>query len=460
MNVRRSGVLPIEARPWVVLVLAVILSTSALPALATGTCTGEGPGLHAFDPDDDESGVGGTGRAPTPRAVPLLAEDDDENGVGGTGVHPSRRGESGAGDENGIGGTGLLGPIRVLESSRGSSKPGNPRRDATTRICLNGLEIEVPDALALESSGGEAASHSTDLVSGRMAWVEAQTVDGDLVATRVLLAEDRIGWTEVAERGDASGRRRPPMARQGSVSKPTRHPGGMLEGVGDWRLRVSGVGVLVSAETLVHQDVVGRTRPTFRKGSWIRYQGFQKNANVFVATRIDLAPKGRSVVPETTLEERVAERLRAEPATRPEYVSIEGYVTGTAERREIAERPIVLPEHASVDAREALAPGRRVRIGGIVGRDGEIIARPPPTALRPQRTQLPRPGVSPGDGSGRGADDRPKPSPGDSATPPTEPGRPVRVDRPDGMPPRPVDRPTRIAPGRPQIAPRAIDRLR
>lgn len=427
-------------------VAAVIAATGiaiAAPSpTAAETCRGEGPGLHAFEADDEESGTGGTGAAPAPRPLRLLPDDDEESGVGGTGARPTRV-AGGDDDESGLGGTGLLGPIRVLDEGR----RGTPRRAdedlGGTRIWLNGLEIEIPDALALETTGD--AQGANTLASGRMAWVEAQSVDGRLVATRVLLAEDRIGWTEMASRGVPAKRRGPP-GRLREATRPTRLPGNMLRNVGRWTLRVSDVRVDVTAETLVHRDVVGHAAPKFRAGTWVRYQGFAVNEKRFLATRIELAPKGRIIVPETRLDQHVARALRADPAARPDYVSIEGFVRGTAEGPEVAGLAIALPERAGAEAREAMRPGRRIRVGGVVGADGALRVRPPPRTLRPARPGPPD------------ATSAPRGEPAPSAR---EAGTPKPVDRPTARPGRPADVlvvPSRDLPRRPRVGRPAVDR--
>ena len=109
-----------------------------------------------LQPGDDDSGIGGTGRAPT-KPAPSTLLGDDESGIGGTGIY------------------GTVG-----------------RSD---RLCVSGIEIQVPEQLAIESSSAQAQGAAGDrlLAPGQVVFVIAKRSDDGLIAQKILIDEKYAG---------------------------------------------------------------------------------------------------------------------------------------------------------------------------------------------------------------------------------------------------------------------------
>ena len=168
MRIERS------ARLFALLCLSIVGSLVApAHARAAEACTGAPSAFLVLDPGDDDSGIGGTGRSPTP-APRVRSGDDDDSGTGGTGQAPGRPDDG----DSGIGGTGIFGTV-----SRGD------------RLCVNGFPIEVPQTLTLEASTG--ASSENRLAAGQVVFVHATRSEDTLVAQRIVLLDDHAGQVEV-----------------------------------------------------------------------------------------------------------------------------------------------------------------------------------------------------------------------------------------------------------------------
>jgi hypothetical protein len=360
----------------VTLMCWIVAGAPILPAdvVAAEACAGSPSGLLLLDPGDDESGIGGTGRGPDP-SLRAHAGDDEDSGTGGTG-HVPRPADDG---DSGVGGTGIFGTV-----GRGD------------RLCVNGLAIEVPETLTIESS--TEGSSGDRLAAGQVVFVQASRSEDGLVARRIVLLEDQAGQIEVFD----------PARRE---------------------LIVSGRRVRL-AEDLAWGDALALD--SLKAGQWISVHGLIDPDRVLVASRIESGRAG-AVRQIDDSEGQRAHRWLAQ-AGPFEYVSIEGFLTGTRERPRLAGFALELGAAVSDTLRERVQPGSRVRTGGRIDAAGTLRVRPPP---RPDSARDTAPG-------------RPEIRPGSEPAPPNAGEAPIRPDSPelpeapssrsrprDELPPRP-----------------------
>lgn len=381
-----------SARVFALLCLLSIGSLVA-PAYARAAeaCTGAPSGFLLLDPDDDDSGIGGTGHspAPTPRT---RSGDDDDSGTGGTGQAP-RPPDDG---DSGIGGTGIFGTV-----------------SRSDRLCVNGFRIEVPETLTLEASTG--ASSENRLAAGQVVFVHATRSEDGLVAQRIILLDDQAGQIEVFD----------PAQRQ---------------------LIVSGRRVRL-AEGLAWGDGLGLD--TLEAGQWISIHGLIDPDHVLVASRIEAGRAGKVRRVADGARGGAARWLAQAGAL--EYVSLEGFLAGTSERPRLAGFELELGRAVADALRERVKPGARVRAGGRIDAAGTLRVLPPPRPDPPRDTPAPRPEARPGgEPDPPNAVDSPtRPDPPDVGQDP-RPTRGPRVElppRPDTVRPeirRPVKRPAAI----------------
>ena len=341
-------------RAWLLVGLGLSLLTAPLPALGVELCSGTASDFKLLDPGDDESGLGGTGLSPT-RA------HEDESGIGGTGRAPdpgdedSGIGGTGAGpgsgeDDSGLGGTGLFGTFSRVDGGSpetGSSEAKERGPTGSTgradRVCLNGVEVTIPETLALESSGdGEGPS---SLLQGQIAYVEAARLGVDIVAQRVVIAEPGAGQLE-------------------AVSKSGR------------RLIVSGRRVQLAEDATLAQGL------DLAAGTWIAFHGSRAPDGTIRATRVDAGVDGETRSIPREFPDRVATWLREAD---PRWASIEGFVRDLGERPHVAGLALEFPRPRAAAMRERLQVGARVRVGGRLGAGAVLRVEPPPRWLRPTR---------------------------------------------------------------------------
>lgn len=357
------------------LVLAIGL-LGALEGRAADDCADTPSGFQLLDPGDDESGVGGTGiSAPVPLATPTAratsAGDDSDSGIGGTGRAPRPVDD----DDSGIGGTGVFGTVT--------------RSD---RLCVNGFAIEVPESLAIESAGGGPTDRS--LAVGQVVFVEAARREGELEARRIVLLEAHAGQIEVL--------------------------GGERQG-----LVLSGRRVRIAGDAAWGE---GLEPGALWAGQWISIDGLVDAQGTLVATRLAPGLVGRVSHPEEDLADRLPGWLGdAGPLA---YVSIEGFVEGSAERPvlggiAIAFDRTLLGTTLQGLRLEGLRPGAHVRLGGQIDAAQTLQLAPPP---RPPRSRAAPEREGARDGTIRRAPSAP-PEPSET----TRPKRPA----PSRLPPRP-----------------------
>jgi len=340
--------------PTLVSIALVFLLGSVELVHAEGTCNAPNArGFERLDPDDDDSGIGGTGALPQRRA---RVGGDDESGIGGTGFRPPNTDE----DQSGVGGTGLFGRITHVTPSAPSSTSGPSGTSGASgashasRVCLNGVDITIPTSLNAETSDGTTSARS--LAAGQLAYVEASRTDGGIVATRILLDAERAGQIEVIGKN------------------------GRMLTVSGQKLRlapdaVSGPGIDLAA---------------VEAGAWIRFQARPGVDETLVATRIDSGRPSLVRRGDADFEMRAAnllsERARGRHADADFYVSIEGVLRGNPERPELLGIDLGLRGQTALrEARAAQSAGARVRIGGRLSSDGRLDVEAPPSWLAAPR---------------------------------------------------------------------------
>ena len=160
---------------------------------------GSGLGGTGLQFEGDGSGIGGTGKAPV----------GDGDGIGGTGAIAET-------DGSGIGGTGIVGTITAFGS-----------------IWVNGLEVFYPDDQTVTMF--DSKRPTVDLRIGQVVAVEADTVNGQLVARDISVNHELAG--PVQHINHASGE----MTVLGQQVKIPDGKGiGQSLDVGDW-VAVSGM---------------------------------------------------------------------------------------------------------------------------------------------------------------------------------------------------------------------------
>ncbi|MCR9097481.1 MAG: DUF5666 domain-containing protein [bacterium] len=401
-------------------IIALFASLSPLPSGATETCGGGRAGhpIHVLEPGDDDSGIGGTGFGPDDSGLRGTTFSPDDSGLGGTGFGPDesspargdrmQRTSGGDDDDSGIGGTGR-GPVsdgdgpddagpaprglglfgRAEPVGRGSADPEGGGRGRRARVCVSGVEVVIPESLALESSSGaDGQGVPRSLASGQLVLVEAvRTADG-VVARRIVVARDGAGRIE---RRDEDGTLVVDGRRLRLRESTTRSPS------------------LDDAE--------------LAPGRWIAFQAQLGPDGELVATRIAPGRAGETRAPDTAFEATLAARLlEARREGRIDYASVEGFVGGREARPRIGRLELAVPEDTPDAIRRAIRPGARLRVGGRIESDGVLRvmptrpapSRPGPMGTRPT-DQPPRPDAIP---------ERPKRRPRDEVGPPPRPMRP------------------------------------
>ena len=392
-------------------IVALLASLSPLPGGATEMCGGgrtDDP-IQVLEPGDDDSGIGGTGFGPDDsglggtglenaqdesshargdRTQRSAGGDDDDSGIGGTGRGPVVDGPDGAGPVPR--GLGLFGRAEPVE--RGSADPGGGARGRRARVCVSGVEVVIPESLALASSSG-ADGHGAprSLAAGQLVLVEAvRTADG-VVAKRIVVARDGAGRIERRD-------------EDGTLVVDGRR----------LRLRES----TTRAPSLDDADLA--------PGGWIVFQAQLGPDGELVATRIAPGRAGETRAPDTAFEATLAARLlEARREGRIDYASVEGFVVGREARPRVGRLELAVPKGTPDAIRRAIRPGARIRVGGRIEGDGVLRvmpnrpapSRPGPMSTRPT-DQPPRPEAVP---------ERPKRPPRDEVGPPPRPVRPKAV---------------------------------
>ena len=317
------------------LMLAGALTLPAL-AVAAEACTGAPSALLVLDPGDEDSGAGGTGRAPAP-SPRAHAGDDEDSGTGGTGQAPRPTDDG----DSGVGGTGIFGTV-----VRGD------------RLCVNGFSIEVPESLTLEASTGSSSGER--LAVGQVVFVHATRSEDGLVARRIVLRDDQAGQIEVF---DAARR----------------------------ELVVSGRRVRLAEDVAFGE---GLALGTLEAGRWISVHGLIDSERVLVASRIEAGGAGEAR-PIDDEDRRSVDRWLAE-AGPLDYVSIEGFLAGTLERPRLAGFALGLDAAVPDALRARVKPGARVRAGGRIDSAGTLQVLPPPRPGAPRGPSAGRSGARPG----------------------------------------------------------------
>ena len=281
-------------------------------------------------------------------------------------------------------GVGLFGRAEPVPGDKPTKGANGGGRGA--RVCVSGVEVAIPESLALEASGGvDGATASRSVVSGQLVFVEAVRTDDGLVARRVVLA------------GDGAGR---------------------LEGrTEDGAWIVDGRRLRIGPDTARDPALeVGALRP----GRWIAFQAQLGPDGELVVTRIAPGREGRTRAPDTRLESELPERLReGRKRGRIDYAAVEGYVARTGARTRVGRVALSLPARRAGPPERVLRPGARVRVGGRIELDGAL--RPMPV-----RPRLPRPSERLAPPSDRPERPRvvPERPPREDARPPARPVRP------------------------------------
>ncbi|MEM9175705.1 MAG: DUF5666 domain-containing protein [Myxococcota bacterium] len=414
-------------RRLAIALLALIVFAPRLGAAAESCGLRLGEPLHVLEPGDDESGIGGTGVAPERGAgrTPdrgredvrgARGGDDDDSGLGGTGRGPDDSGLGGTGrgpDDGGPGRTGR-GPDERGVGLFGRAEPVGTTTDrggrGGARVCVSGLEVAIPEGLALEASDGVGAVATTrGITAGQLVFVEAtRTIDG-FVATRIVLAGDGAG--RLAGRTDDGVWR-----------------------IDGRRLRI-GPGTARDA-SLDETDLAA--------GQWIAFQAQLGPDGDLVATRIARSAEGQTRAPDTSLESALPERLReARSAGRIDYASIEGFFARDGARARVGRVTLRLPPRGGDGPPRALRAGARVRVGGRIDAEGGLRVMPPRPA-RPRGGAPTTPTPPPQDRPPSADPSTPRPPQAVPPRPPRDevqpPPRPVRPRAPRDVP-RPATRP-------------------
>ena len=310
-----------------------------------------------------------------PPPFEVLALGADESGIGGTG-HGDPDSESGIGgtgfgdDESGIGGTGIYGTLTGFGS-----------------VCVNGLRIHHAPDVEVEVNGRPGTA--SDLSVGQVVYLVATPQDGALRTERIGVFSAVVGRVESIDREAGA-------------------------------LRVEGRRIRVAPGT---RFADGASFALLAVGDFIDISGIEDEEGTIVASRLERADDD---APGITAAPSSAELLASSGVER---VSIEAYMSGRADRLDVAGLRVDLAERSDLASR--VRPGIRVR----------AVGRMLPTGVlridRPQRPDRPRAGGRPVP--------RPAPKPRSDRD-----VRPDRVDRPD-RPARP-ERPER--PERPDISDR------
>lgn len=373
---------------------AAVLAGGALPAFSVEAC-GFSEIRSLMPEPDDESGIGGTGIR---GARPHARDDDSESGIGGTGI------------------MGSVGIVGIVDDLKGVTQPD--------RLCVNGLEIRVPEQLSILAPGGEASDRS--LAAGMVIWMRATRTDEGLVADHIQIQPDLAGQIEILSR-DAkelivSGRR-------------VRLPDDVRRGPG-------------LADDEPHA------------GQWIVFFGLLDDSGQLIATRIE---RGRERETRLALG-GFANWLRENTGIRT--VSIEGFITGSRERPQLAGLLLEFGPEVSRARQAPLEPGMRIRVEGrttpgqVLQIEGPVLFRRPGRVEFAPRATPPRPPLEAPQAKPEAVPPRPQIAP-----PRAKDGdrrRPSTIDR---LPYRPPDRPPeRLSrppprPERPEVRP-SIDRLK
>jgi hypothetical protein len=312
-------------------------------------------------------------------------------------------------DESGIGGTGVIGVFGTITR--------------TDRLCVNGLEIQIPDQLSILESSGAISEQS--LKVGMVVRVRADSSEGGLVATHIQLHPDLAGQIEIIYSGGGE--------------------------------------VVISGQRVQIADGARRANPqvSVEAGRWVVVHGLRDPSGRLIASRIE---EGK---PDQTRNERMSISNWLGERSDLRFVSIEGYLGGSRERPRLAGFDLTL-DRPQADLR--IEPGARIRVEARVTPDGLVlIGRPQrpsgPAWIEPQ--QRPAPSTdSPPDSPESPVHPQSTPkhhlpdrsSGTDKGRPPTSP----TIDRPPHLP-REVPRPIRPAmpprPPRDAVPPRpTIDR--
>ena len=389
-------------------ILMTLVAPSPAGALSLDGCSGGGIPLEILDASD-ESGIGGTGLESDPsqgrrtdlagghRSNPLSHEDGAESGIGGTGRSPGS-----SDDESGIGGTGIFGPITARHLDR---------------VCVNGLEISIPERLSSQTANATASGDSSTgeaIAVGTVVWIEATPTAEGLIAERIDIAPTLAGRISKI---DANGRRLIVAGQPVRLPDPIR--GGPIPGPQE-----------------------------LRPGDAVTVHGLRDPSGEWIASRIESGSPEHGIRSPSNGDDRpeappevISRWLAKRPG--PRFLSIEGYIEARRDDRDapsLAGLPLAFGSGMTGDSRERLRPGARVRATGRLTPEGNLRIERLPESFRAHRPET----LAPHPSSSRNGETPPS-KPSDER--PSHP-RPPRPDDPDrswqDMPRRPERPPHRI----------------
>ena len=240
--------------------------------------------------------------------------DEDESGIGGTGLHdarPDRLNSPGDDSESGIGGTGIFGTVTNLD-----------------RLCVNGLEIRVPDDVLAQSSNGGA--NDGQLAVGMVVWIRATQSDEGLVADQIQIHPSFAGQIEM--------------------------------------ISSNGQEFVISGHKVVLPDAVQRgpmvSSESTTTGHWLVVYGLRDENETLMASRIEVDQERKARAGNQMLVQWLSESGSLHS------VSIEGYVSGSPEQPRLAGLELEFAPSTPGIQREAVRPGLRMTAEGRISQEG------------------------------------------------------------------------------------------
>jgi len=384
-------------RLGVVLAAACLLLAPARGVAQGDPCAVDGP-VAVLELGGDESGIGGTGLSGEESGIGGTGLSGEESGIGGTGIanRESGVGGTGLGEESGVGGTGIYGTLTAFGS-----------------ICVNGLRVHYPEDVDVERNGQPVARSA--LALGQVVWVVAGDDAGRLSTRNISIHSAVVGEVSSVDHADR-------------------------------RLEVSGSAVQVPEGVVLGEGIAF---DTLEVGDRVDVSGLRADDGEIVASRITAAGAREFDFVEGPSPEALVTANEG-----LERISIEGYVTGRAQRPRLG--GIALDLSALGGLRDRLRPGLRVRAHGRLSDDGVLrVERRPWRRHGPKRAPLPlpvdpllKPGVVPKSEVGPKPEIRPAPARPKVERPPDRPHRPIRQ-----RPQRPVQIRPQILDVRPRVSP-------
>lgn len=335
-----------------------------------------------------------------------VAESGDESGIGGTGIQDARPDRMSSPDddsESGIGGTGIFGTVTNLD-----------------RLCVNGLEIKVPDQVLAQTSNGGATDGA--LAVGMVVWIRAKQSEDGLVADEIRIDP---GLTGVVE----------------SVAS-------------------EGFGIVISGQTVLLPDEARRAPGVAIEspviGQRLVVYGLRDEREVLVASRIEVAHERDSSDGSGALARWLAESGPLHS------LSIEGYVTGGPEKPRLSGLELEFPASTREIQRASFRPGLRMTAEGRISKEGVFRIERSTRLDRPRRAKptnrktTTTPETEAMTPTSDGRPDAPQSNPSSS----TKSERPLReeIERNGRRPPTPPTPPTPPRIDRPRSSRPSIER--